>query len=90
MTSDAEDRIEAELVGLRNEMRDGREDIGELKGMVSQFMQHHEDRARRTSDRVKSIEVRTSGLEKWRWVLAGAWVSIPVAWAVFQALQGGQ
>jgi len=82
------DRLFEEMVGLRNEVREVGETAARTEERVAAFTSHHEERARKHSDRVEKVEARASSLEKWRWVLAGAWVSIPVAWAVFQALNG--
>lgn len=84
------DRIFDELAALREGVSDVHAVAARTEERVSGFVSHHEERARKHSDRMTAIEGRTHSIEVWRWVLVGAWLAIPASWLFFSIYGGGK
>lgn len=82
------DHIHAELRELREQGADTQATAARIEERLANFTHAAGERARKNSDRVDAVDGRVGKLEQWRWVLVGAWVCLPIAWTVFQALQG--
>ncbi len=99
------ERIFDELIALRESVSDVHAVTARVEERMAGFAFHHDERARKHSDRLEGLEsgaaalattavvervdARLKALEVWRWVLVGAWFAVPVCWVVFTFVNGG-
>lgn len=82
------DRVFNELAALREQISDTQSCAARVEERIALFTAAAAERASKHSGNVAKLDSRLSKLETWRWLLVGAWLAVPVAWAVFQEVKG--
>lgn len=80
------DRIVDEIDALRDDVRNLCDGFIRVEERLGGFIAASEERSRKISERVTSVEARTTTGERRWWLLAGAYAAIPVVWVVLHIL----